>query len=73
MELAWHDLYGDVTPPEPVVDNVLALSGGGLAALMRAVRLALADPRDLQAAVERGPSRPGEDLRRPDGADDPVE
>ena len=53
MEIAWHDLYGEISPPESVIDDVLVVSGGNLAALMRAVRLGLADPRDLRVAAER--------------------
>lgn len=51
MELAWHDVYGEVTPPESVIDDALVVSGGNLAALIRAVRLALADWRDLRVAA----------------------
>lgn len=53
MEIAWHDIYGQITPPEAVIDDVLSLSGGDLAALIRAVRLGLADPRDLRVAADR--------------------
>lgn len=52
MEIAWHDLYGEVTPPESVIEDVLVVSGGNLAALIRSVRLGLADPRDLKVARE---------------------
>ncbi len=53
MELAWHDVYGEISPPESVIDDVLIVSGGNLAALIRAVRLGLADPRDLRVAADR--------------------
>lgn len=53
MEIAWHDLYGEISPPESVIDDVLVVSGGNLAALMRAVRLGLADPRDLWVAADQ--------------------
>lgn len=53
MEIAWHDLYGEVSPPESVIDDVLVVSGGNLAALIRAVRLGLQDWRDLRVAAER--------------------
>ncbi len=53
MEIAWHDLYGEISPPESVIDDVLVVSGGNLAALMRAVRLGLADPRDLRVAADQ--------------------
>ncbi|HEU4318520.1 MAG TPA: hypothetical protein VFS66_00400 [Acidimicrobiia bacterium] len=55
LELAWHDVYGDVTPPEEVIDDVLTVSQGTLRGLIRAARLAVADHRDLrlQAAAIR--------------------
>ena len=53
MEIAWHDLYGEITPPESVVDDALVVSGGNLAALIKAVRLGLADWRDLRVAADR--------------------
>ncbi len=53
MEIAWHDLYGEITPPESVIDDVLVVSGGNLAALIKAVRLGLEDWRDLRVAADR--------------------
>lgn len=53
MEIAWHDLYGEISPPESVIDDVLVVSGGNLASLIRAVRLGLADSRDLRVAADR--------------------
>lgn len=53
MEIAWHDVYAEISPPETVIDDVLSLSDGNLAALIRAVRLGLADPRDLKVAADR--------------------
>ena len=47
MELAWHDCYGEVTPPEAVVDDVLLCSEGTLGGLVDATRLAVIDRRDL--------------------------
>ena len=52
LELAWHDTYGDVTPPESVIDDVLVLSQGTLRGLIRAARLAVADSRDLSLQAE---------------------
>lgn len=51
-ELAWHDCYGEVTPPEDVVDDVLACSRGELAGFARAARLAVTDRRDLRLAAD---------------------
>jgi uncharacterized tellurite resistance protein B-like protein len=47
MEMAWHDCYGEVSPPEEIVDNVLLCSGGRLLGLIAAARLAVIDRRDL--------------------------
>ena len=48
LEMAWHDCYGDLTPPEEVVDDVLLCSGGTLAGLISAAHLAVLDARDLR-------------------------
>jgi len=47
-ELAWHDCYGEVTPPDPVIDDIYVCSQGRLADLARAARLAVQDYRDLR-------------------------
>ena len=59
MEMAWHDCYREVTPPETVVDDVLACSGGTLAGLVAAAHLAVIDARDLSvwASDVRGRAR----------------
>ena len=51
-ELAWHDCYGEVTPPEAVIDNMLLLSEGNIERLIQAARLGVADWRDLEVAAE---------------------
>jgi hypothetical protein len=52
VEMAWHDCYGEVTPPEPVVSDILIVSGGNLGELISASRLAITDRRDLHLAAE---------------------
>lgn len=47
LELAWHDCYAEITPPEQVVDDVLLCSRGTLPGLIDAVHLAVVDARDL--------------------------
>jgi len=47
MEMAWHDCYGEVSPSEEIIDNVLVCSGGTLGGLNTAARLAVVDRRDL--------------------------
>ena len=52
MELAWHDVYGDITPPDGVVDDMLVMSDGRLDGLVVAARLAVTDWRDLRVAAD---------------------
>jgi hypothetical protein len=56
MEMAWHDCYGEVSPPEAVVDDVLLCSRGKLGDLIDAAQLAVIDWRDLRLQAD--------DLRR---------
>jgi hypothetical protein len=53
LELAWHDCYGDITPPQQVVEDVWRVAGGDLGGLAAAARLAVTDRRDLHVAAER--------------------
>jgi hypothetical protein len=53
-ELAWHDCYGEVTPPEAVVEDIWTVSHGDLRKLVAAALLAVQDWRDLQVAAGRG-------------------
>ena len=57
FELAWHDCYGEVSPPEDVVDDVLLLSDGGLSDLIASVRLAVTDWRDVKVAADEARQR----------------
>jgi hypothetical protein len=52
MELAWHDCYGEVSPSEEVIDDVLVLSEGSLERLIPNIKLAVTDPRDLKVAAD---------------------
>jgi hypothetical protein len=52
VEIAWHDCYGEITPPEDVVDDILSCSAGDLATLLQAARLAVEDVRDLKMWAE---------------------
>ena len=53
-EYAWHDCYGETTPPDEVVDDIWTVSGGDLSKLVAAALLAVQDRRDLQLAAGRG-------------------
>jgi len=52
MEMAWHDCYGEVTPPDEVMDDVLLCSQGTLDGLVTAAHLAVIDRRDLSVWAE---------------------
>ncbi len=51
-ELAWHDCYGEITPSEDVIDDMLLLSEGTIEGLIQAALLGVADWRDLKVAAE---------------------
>ena len=51
LELAWHDCYAEISPPEDIIDDLLLLSKGDLAELVAATRLAVTDWRDVKMAV----------------------
>jgi hypothetical protein len=46
-EMAWHDCYGEVSPPGDVIENIFVCSGGTLEGLVEASHLAVIDSRDL--------------------------
>jgi hypothetical protein len=52
-ELAWHDCYGEISPSEDVIDDMLLVSGGSIEGLIEAARLAVTDFRDLRVAADR--------------------
>jgi hypothetical protein len=52
LEMAWHDAYGEVTPPEDLIDDILLMSEGNLRQLIRWARLAVEDWRDVRVAAD---------------------
>jgi len=52
LELAWHDAYGEVSPPEDLIDDILLMSEGNLRQLIRWARLAVEDWRDVRVAAD---------------------
>jgi hypothetical protein len=52
VELAWHDCYDEVSPPDEVIDDIWIVSEGNLPNLVRAARLAVEDFRDLRIAAD---------------------
>ncbi len=51
-ELAWHDCYGEITPPDGVIEDMLLLSDGSIERLIQSARLAVTDWRDLRVAAD---------------------
>lgn len=51
-ELAWHDCYGEITPSESVIDDILVVSECSLSGLVAAVKLAVTDHRDLRVLAD---------------------
>lgn len=58
VELAWHDVYGEITPPEEVIEDMLLLRDGSIEGLITAARLGVTDWRDLRVAAEARRGRP---------------
>lgn len=56
-ELAWHDCYDEISPPEAVIDDILLCSRGDLDGLVRAARVAVTDTRDLTLWAQAERSR----------------
>ena len=53
-DMAWHDCYGpqEVEIPSSVLDDVLLLANGELAALIQVARRAVLDFRDVRLAAD---------------------
>jgi hypothetical protein len=53
-DMAWHDCYGprELELPEPVLNDILLLANGDLAALIRLTRHAVIDFRDVRVEAE---------------------
>ena len=47
-DLAWHDCYAEISPPEEIIGEILFCSRGDLRLLLQAARLAVEDARDLK-------------------------
>lgn len=52
LELAWHDCFGVITPPDQVVEDVWTVADGDVARLVSAVHLAVLDFRDLRVRAD---------------------
>jgi hypothetical protein len=51
-EFAWHDCYGEMSPPDGVIADILTVAQGRLDRLAHAARLAVEDSRDLRMQAE---------------------
>jgi hypothetical protein len=52
-EYAWHDCYGEITPPDDVILNILICSRGKLPEMIHAAKVAIKDCRDLQVWADQ--------------------
>ena len=52
-DLAWHDCYGEVSPPDAVIEDMWVVAGGDLRELVKAAHLAVTDYRDLRVAADQ--------------------
>jgi hypothetical protein len=57
LELAWHDCYGEPSPPDEVIEDIWLVADGDLAGLMSAAHLAVTDYRDLRMNADALRSR----------------
>ena len=53
VDLAWHDCYGESSPPSSVVDDMLTVAEGDVRSLSRAGYRAVIDFRDLRLDADR--------------------
>ncbi|MDX6198739.1 MAG: hypothetical protein QOJ79_1890 [Actinomycetota bacterium] len=51
-ELAWHDCYGETTPPDQVIDDIFTCARSDVTAFIAAARLAVQDFRDLRVTAD---------------------
>jgi hypothetical protein len=51
-ELAWHDCYAEITPPDEVVDDIFVAAQRDVGRFVAAARLAVQDFRDLRVTAD---------------------
>ena len=56
LDFAWHDCYGESSPPEQVIEDIWVVCNRDLAQFVAAAHLAVVDFRDLRMSAD--------DLRR---------
>lgn len=52
LDLAWHDCYGEPSPPDQVMDDIWEVANGDLARFISAAHLAVVDFRDLRLSAD---------------------
>jgi hypothetical protein len=52
VEPAWHDCYGERTPADELIDDMLLVSDGTLDGVIAAAHLGITDWRDLRVAAD---------------------
>ncbi|KOG30689.1 hypothetical protein AQJ84_15520 [Streptomyces resistomycificus] len=52
VELAWHDCYGEITPGDQVIEDILTCTQGDLTRMIGVCRLAVESWRDLRVAAD---------------------
>ena len=52
LDFAWHDCYGESSPPEQVIEDIWVVSNGDLAQFVAAAHLAVVDFRDLRMSAD---------------------
>jgi hypothetical protein len=58
LDFAWHDCYGESSPPDEVIEDIWTVADGDLGRFVSASHLAVIDARDLRvnADMRRGPA-----------------
>ena len=52
LDLAWHDCFGEVAPPQQVIDDLFVAAEGDLRLLIDSAHLAISDWRDLRLRAD---------------------
>jgi hypothetical protein len=52
LDFAWHDCYGESSPPEQVIEDIWVVANGDLAQFVSATHLAVVDFRDLRVNAD---------------------
>jgi hypothetical protein len=58
LDLAWHDCYGESSPPDQIIEDIWTVADGDLASFISAAHLAVLDARDLRMSAQDMRLRP---------------